>query len=725
MRIAVAGNPNSGKTTLFNMLTGGHQRVGNYSGVTVEKKEGILRHEGRVIIFEDLPGTYSLQGVSAEEEIAGEELLTGSAQAVLYVADAGLLERSLLLAVQIRELGRPMILACNMIDELNAQGYDLDFDRLSEKLSACALPTVGVTGFGLDTVRSKLEAVAKDQKTGPLVLSYGPILDPALDELADILRTRYSSALTALGKCPERCLALLLLEGNGRAWAAVRECANGDVEDLKAVCEKARDAASLADTRIEDIVAIRRHDFCERVSNEVRIPRKETHSRMRLSDKIDAVLAHSVWGAIIMIAILYAMFNLVIIAGAYPQECLESLFGSLGTFIRESMPDGFLTSLLTDGIINGLGGVLSFVPLIIILFMLIAVLEDSGYMARMAYIADRLFRFFGLHGSSVMPYITAGGIAGGCAIPGVMATRTMASLPEKLATMLTLPYMPCGAKLPVVLLLAGTFFPENTANILFLVVLASWLIAFLMALLLRHTILKGESTPLVMEMPPYRWPSLRTVLIHGWERTWLYLRKAGVILLPISLLLWASMTFPSLPVEHILDFETRRSVLQNELSAHPDREEAIQRDLDTLQKEMDAAALRHSIAGRLGIWLEPWTAPCGFNWRTDVALLGGIAAKEAIVSTLGTAYSLGIAVAEDDAPLSQLLANDPEWNKAVALSLLVFVLLYSPCFVTLVVINQESGSWKWVAFGILFNTALAYGAASAIYQTRALWETLV
>lgn len=728
LRIAVAGNPNSGKTTLFNMLTGAHQHVGNYNGVTVEKKEGILRHEGREIIFLDLPGTYSLSAYSPEERIASETLLAGTEQAVLYVADAGLLERSLLLAVQIREMGQPMVLACNMMDELRAQGHDIDFTQLSALMGATAVPTVGVSGQGVQELFVQVEHVALAGSPTPLHVSYGPLLDPVLDTLADLVGQQHPEALRHYGAAPARWMALMLLEENPRAWAAVHAAGSDAESAARKVCDKARAAAQEQDNRVEDTIALYRFTFCRNVVQHCLRHGEQQRARMRLSDSLDKVLAHSVWGAVVMFAVLYVIFNLVIFVGAYPQEWLENGFSWCSSTLRTLLPEGFATSLVTDGIIDGLGGVLSFVPLIVILFVLIAILEDSGYMARMAYIADRLFHFFGLHGTSVMPYIIAGGIAGGCAIPGVMATRAMPSPMEKLATMLTLPYMTCGAKLPVVLLLAGTFFPDNVANVLFCVVLASWLVAFLMARLLRFTVLRGVPTPLVMEMPPYRWPSARTILLHGWERTWMYLRKAVVVLLPVSILLWAAMTFPSLPVETALEFENHKGVLAQKMQISgisQEQKDELQEQIDALDKEQEAAALRHSLAGRLGAWVENYTAPIGFNWRTNVALIGGIAAKEAIVSTLGTAYSLGSDVGEDDAPLSTLLKRDPSWNAGVALSLLVFVLLYSPCFVTLVVIRQESGSWKWVAFSIVFNTILAYTAALAVYKTYPWWGTLL
>lgn len=723
VRIAVVGNPNSGKTTIFNMLTGSRQHVGNYSGVTVEKKEGVLLHEGREVIFLDLPGAYSLSAYSPEERIAGAVLRAGTEQAVLYVADAGLLERSLVLAVHIREMGMPMVLACNMMDELRAHGKDIDFAALSGALNVTALPTVGVRGQGMEELLDAVERAGREDPPPPLHVSYGPVLDPLLDELVVLLEQRFPTALHRYGAVPPRWMALMLLEKDDSAWNALRLDGAEAEEAATAICREAETAVRARGMEVEELVAGQRFRYCRETACRCLTGGGADDARMRFSDRIDSVLAHSFWGAGIMLGVLYAMFFLVISLGAYPQEWLEAAFRWLGENFRGTFPEGFATSLVTDGVIAGLGGVFSFVPLIIILFGLIAILEDSGYMARMAYLADKPFHFFGLHGTSVMSYIIAGGIAGGCAIPGVMATRAMRSPMEKMATMLTLPYMVCGAKLPVVVLLAGTFFPRNAANILFAVVLTSWLLAFFISLLLRKTILRGEAAPLVMEMPPYRWPNLRTILLRAWERSWMYLKRAALVLAPLSVLLWAAMTFPSLPAEMVLEFESRRSVLEGQGKApgiSEERRMALQEEVDAIIGEQEAEALRRSLAGRLGTWLEQYTQPVGFDWRTNVALLGGIAAKEVIVSTLGTAYSLGPEL-EENAPLSEKLRQDPSWNEGVALSLLVFVLLYAPCFVTLVVMRQESGSWKWVAFSIVFNTALAYGAAFFVYRLYGWW----
>ena len=756
LRFAIAGNPNCGKTTVFMALTGARQHVGNYSGVTVEKKEGIIRHQGQKLVLVDLPGTYSLSAYSQEEVVARNVLLSGTVQAVINVVDAGILERGLLLTAQLREMGLPVVLACNMMDEARAAGIEIDFARLSSMMGVSALPTVGTSGKGLhealDAARGRALADAEPDpaepapcpdaapypepalavaqgalcprlKTQALRISYGPVLDPALAQMEELIAGSSRMAASPYAHCAPRWLALNLAQSDPETLRAVHAADPTLADWLETLCRDLHQTLRAQDMDVEGLVADGHSAFVRTVATSC-ISKTGNRQRLGMSDRLDKVLAHALWGALVMLGVLYAMFQITIVLGSYPQAWLESGFSLLSEMVGSALPEGLLSSLIIDGLIAGVGGVLSFVPLVLIMFALIAIVEDSGYMARMAYIADRVFQMFGLHGASVMPYIISGGIAGGCAIPGVMATRTMRSPKEKLATMLTLPYMACGAKLPVYLLLVGTFFPENAANMMFMIILLSWAFAFFVALFLRKTVLRGEATPLVMEMPPYRLPTVRGICIHCWERTWMYLKKAGTVLVPLAMLIWAGMTFPALDPQLALPFENDMARLSAALEnpelakdAHADLEDR----LANAEKALNAERLRHSFAGQLGTWLEDVTLHAGFSWRTDVALIGGIAAKEAIISTLGTAYALGKQDPDDDVSLAELLRNDPSWNQGSALALLVFVMLYAPCFVTLVVIRQESGSWKWVFFSIIFNTLLAFAMAVGIYQAYCAW----
>ncbi|MGD9124644.1 MAG: ferrous iron transport protein B, partial [Desulfarculaceae bacterium] len=403
-------------------------------------------------------------------------------------------------------------------------------------------------------------------------------------------------------------------------------------------------------------------------------------------------------------AVLYAVYHFVFWASEGPVVWLEDFFSWLGTAVEAGLPQGMLRSLIVSGVIDGVGGVLGFAPLIMFMFFAIALMEDTGYMARMAYLMDRVLRTFGLHGNSVLAMIVGGGISGGCAVPGVMATRTLKDPQARLATILVVPLMNCGAKLPVYAVLVGAFFAGHQAQVMFALTLISWALALLAAKVLRSTILKGEQAPFVMELPPYRLPTFKGLLIHTWERTWQYVKKAGTIILGVSILIWALMSFPGLSPEQQTHFTDR-------LSGAADAQARA-----AVLAHRAEAELSGSAAGRLGHWLSYLTNPLGFDWRTDVALVGGFAAKEVIVSTLGTAYSLGGVNDQEHKGLSARLAASPDWSPLKAFALMVFVMVYAPCFATVVIIYRETGSWGWPAFAVIYTTLLAYLLAFLVYQ---------
>lgn len=718
-RIALAGNPNCGKTTAFNAWTGARQHVGNYPGVTVERKEGVAHTRGEAVQLVDLPGTYSLTAYSMEEVVVRRELIENPPPAVINVADASALERNLYLTVQLLEMGQPLVLALNMMDEARKAGYQIDTARLSLALSSPVIETVARSGEGLDAALSAaLEIGNSASAREGLQISYGSDLDPVLTSM----EKQITEAGIWKAAAPVRWFAIKLLEGDTEAWHQL-QAADSRLEavlraEYNAVADHIR---STTGTSPEAVISDYRYGFIRGMLKDGIVTHVGNRDRLALSDKLDKVLVNPLLGPIIMLAVLYLVFQVTFVIGAYPQGWVEDLFGRMGELSADLLPDGMLKSLVVDGLIAGLGGILSFVPLVLILFAFVAFLEDTGYMARMAYMVDRIFRAFGLHGNSMMAYITAGGIAGGCAIPGAMATRTLRSPKEKLATLLTLPYMPCGAKLPVFLLLAGVFFPGSEATVMMGMLLAGWLCALVIARLLRSTIIKGESTPFVMELPPYRLPTLRAIGIHCWERAWMYIKKAGTVLLAASILIWAAMTFPQLDQEAAAPYEAAIAAAEEKLEALPsdapeDAREAAQNEVEQAQQNLAEAELQNTVGGRLGMALEPLTRPAGFNWRTNVGLVSGIAAKEALVSTLGTAYSLGEVDPEDAGSLAETLAAQPDWSRANALSLMLFVLLYSPCFVALVVIKNEAGGWRWLVFSLVFNTLLAYGVAVAAYN---------
>ncbi|MFO7816218.1 MAG: ferrous iron transport protein B [Desulfovibrionales bacterium] len=717
--IALAGNPNSGKTTLFNALTGSRQHVGNYPGITVEQKEGYAQANGNTLHFIDLPGTYSLTAYSQEELVARNFLAEHTPHMVVDVINAGALERNLYLAVQILELGIPLILALNMMDEVRAKGQTINTELLARKLGGPVVETVARQGLGKNLLKQKILSASEHdfQKKEPLNISYGPDLDPVIQSMVQKIEQQDFFTSTF----PPRWIALKYLEGDeevrAKGLSINRELARELEEEAAKVADHCQKTLN---TYPEAIIADYRYGFISSLLKDV-VSRDTHQERLEFSDRLDQVLTHRFLGPVIMILILYGVYKATFWLGETPMGWLEAFFDWLKINLSAVLPDGLLQSLVISGIIDGVGGVLGFVPLIAVMFLCISFLEDSGYMARVAYMLDRVFRIFGLHGCSVMPFIISGGIAGGCAVPGIMATRTLRSRKEKLATMITAPFMTCGAKLPVFLLLAGVFFPKHQAAVLFLISLAGWFFALLVSRILRWTVIRGPSTPFVMELPPYRLPTTSGILIHTWERAWEYIKKAGTVILAISILLWAAMTFPRLPQEDVQPFEKRIAQVQKQKNAKALPPDQAQDKIQKIEKELGQIKLKYSVAGRMGTALEPVTELAGFDWKLNISLIGGFAAKEVIISTLGTAYSLGQTAEEGQPSLAKKIAADPQWDAKKAVSAILFILLYAPCFVSVVVMAKEAGSWGWAGFSMVFNTAAAFLVAVGVYQTLILF----
>jgi len=727
--IVLAGNPNSGKTTLFNELTGARQHVGNYPGVTVEKKQGTCISDAGKFNIVDLPGTYSLTAYSLEEVVARDFLVDEKPSMIVNIVDASNLERNLYLSVQFMEMGIPVTIALNMMDVAKKRGISIDIEKLSQLLNVPVVPTVARSGEGkkelLQTIASTVNS-----KVDPLIISYGRDMDTAIDEMEEIIQS--SAFLTENYRA--RWTAIKYLENDSQVIESGQKADRKVALQLEKIVEKvSAHLAATLDAHPEGIIADQRYGFINSILKQNLITYYQDKNRLQLSDKIDKVVTNRFLGPILMVAILLGLYKFTFTYSEIPIGWFESFFGWVGNIADSNLPDGLLKSLVISGIIDGVGGVLGFVPLIMFMFLGIAFLEDSGYLARMAFMLDRVFRMFGLHGSSVMAFIVSGGIAGGCAVPGVMAARTLKSPKERLATLLTVPFMNCGAKLPVFALLVAAFFAENEAMVMLLITMISWMGALLVAWALRSTIIKGEATPFVMELPPYRMPTFKGILIHTWERTWQYIKKAGTVILGISIVLWAMMTFPGLPETKTQKFENQRSVITSGVTAQvlseletSDEDQlseqalTIKESLTQVDFDEAHAGLKNSIAGRIGSSLEGITKFAGFDWRTNIALVGGFAAKEVVVSTLGTAYSIGEVDPEETTSLSERLKTAKGWGPLTAFSLIIFTIFYAPCFVTVVCIAKEAGSWKWAAFSVVFNTALAFGLSVVFYQVGSI-----
>ncbi|WP_028579814.1 ferrous iron transport protein B [Desulfogranum japonicum] len=716
IHLALAGNPNAGKTTLFNFLTGARQHVGNYPGITVEQKEGCCIHDDFGLSIVDLPGTYSLTAYSAEELVARDYLVNNNPDVVINVVDASNLERNLYLTSQFLELGTPLIIALNMVDVAESRGFVIDAEKLSELIGVPVVPIVARSGKGVNALLDQVVTMVRDKKqTEPILLRYGSDIDQVLTQITPVITEH--GLLTST--YPARWVGVKLLENDKQIISIAQEEQPEITQQLLDQCEKvATHLKTTAGVYPESVVADHRYGFIKSILRQNVVTQKFVGDRLYTSDRIDKIVTHRFLGPLIMAAVLFGLYYFTFTFSGSLVGAFESTFAFLSSTANNLLPDGPIKSMVISGIIDGVGGVMGFVPIIMFMFFGIAILEDSGYLARVAFMMDRIFHTFGLHGSSVMPFIVSGGIAGGCAVPGVMATRTLRSPRERLATLLTVPFMNCGAKLPVLTLIIGAFFADHQAVYMFFATLLAWMVALCAAKFLRLTVLRGESTPFVMELPPYRFPTFRGLLIHTWERTWQYMKKAGTVILGISILLWAMMTYPSLPESQVAKFEQQHQEIATsyQKTDGEQSEQAYEMALQELQSQEAMTRLRHSLAGRIGLAMENLTQLAGIDWRTNIALLGGFAAKEVIISTLGTAYSLGEVDPEESTPLKVRLAEDPNWNPVVALAVLVFIMFYAPCFVTVVCIAKESGSWKWAFFSIGFNTTLAFLMAVGIFQ---------
>ena len=693
MTIALAGNPNSGKTTIFNALTGARQHVGNYPGVTVERKEGRCRHKNKEIQIVDLPGTYSLTAYSIEEAVTRNFIIDEHPDIVIDIVDASNLERNLYLALQLMEIGAPVVLAFNMSDVAHNRGIEFDLDRLSELLGGPIVSTVGHKGAGLNELLDV--AIEEVQAPGSRIrprLEYGREIEQERGRIAGLLA---ESKMDLDNREPE-WVALKLLENDAELQKRIVE---PHIKEALEVSMKSIENTTGDPPEI--LIADHRYGYISGACQEC--VRSTVEKRHEISDKIDAIVTNRVLALPIFAFLMYAVFHLVFTLGAPPMDWLEALFGWMGGTIAGFWPQGsesVMKSLLVDGVIGGVGGVVIFLPNIIFLFLAIAILEDSGYMARAAFIMDRFMHKIGLHGKSFIPML----IGFGCSVPAIMATRTLENQRDRLTTMLVAPLMSCGARLPIYALIIPAFFPSQWhAPMLWLIYVIGIALAIILAKILRSTLFRGETEPFVMELPPYRMPTLKSVSLHMWERSWLYLKKAGTIILAVSIVLWALTSYPQKQTFDT-DYETR--IAQAE-------QQGQQETATALEQQRQAEELSHTLAGRIGHGLKPVINPMGFDWRIGTALIGAFAAKEVFVAQLGIVYSLGETEEESVSLRDQLRSN---YSPLVGFCIMLFCLISAPCMATIAVTRRESNSWKWALFQLGGLTVLAWTITTLVYQ---------
>jgi len=705
LKVALAGNPNAGKTTIFNALTGAHHKVGNYPGVTVEKREGSKTRNGTKYDFIDLPGIYSLTAYSIDEVVTRDFLLDHRPDVIVDVMDSTNLSRHLYLCLQFQELGIPVVGALNMSDEAEAKGIRIDDRALSEVLGIRMVKTIGPKGDGMERLLDAVDATVAETKAGKQpakYIQYGMELEEKLERLESMIAVDQSF----VSRFPARWLAVKLIEKDSHAFEKLA----GHKNELP-IAGEARAASSWIDHHFgkdaEIVVSEQRYGYIRGAVREaITIERKPDFS---VTESIDRIVMNRFLALPIFVGVLWAVFQITFALGEYPMLWLETFFSWLGNVAGALIPEGFIRSLVVDGMIGGVGGVFSFVPLIVLLFFLLSLLEDVGYMSRAAFATDKLLHTFGLHGQSVFPMM----LGFGCSVPAIMAARTLKSPRDRIVTILVIPFMSCGAKLPVYVLLSAAFFPDNAANVVMLMYAIGVVLALASASVLKKTILRGASTPFVMELPPYRAPTISGVMWHVWEKTLGYIQKAGTIILASSVLIWAITTFPA--------FEPGKAELETLTATYLAADPAA--NAEDLKEFIDASvaetALAQSAAGRIGKFIEPVFKPLGFDWKIGVATITGFAAKEVVVSTLGVLYSVGLDESEESEGLRQALINDPVFNPLVAFALMLFILVIPPCFATLATIKSELGL-KWMAFSIAFMMILGWTLGFAVYQIGSL-----
>jgi ferrous iron transport protein B len=713
--VVLTGNPNCGKTTLFNALTGLRAKVGNYAGVTVERKEGKLlgAPAGTDIRVLDLPGTYSLSPNSLDEQIARDVLLNRLPELpppdlIVVVVDASNFQRNLYYATQVVELGHPTIIALNMVDVAEANGHRIDEAKLAEALGVPVFPIVASAGQGVPELRARIIATVQNPP------EMKPELFCQLPGLFRIEATGLANLLaeTFKGRRLQATAEALLILSNEKALASSKEHYPQKIQDTVAAARKRLEAHGI-DWRGAPIVwrYERIAEIQQAVTTEL-APPGET-----ISDRLDRILTHKIWGTLIFIGIMALMFQSIFTFAKIPMDALQAIVDWAGNTVGKLIPPGDLNDLLVNGAIAGVGAVIVFLPQILLLFLFIGFLEDTGYMARAAFLMDRLMSKVGLHGKSFIPMLSSYA----CAIPGIMATRTIETPKDRLVTILVAPLMSCSARLPVYTLLIAACIPDmkvfGILKLQGLTMLAMYLlgtiVALLMAWLFKKTLLKGETPMLIMELPPYKRPLLRVVARHMWDRSRLFLRRAGTVILGVNILLWFLATYPhSREIEN--QYEQKRADLNASAVSVPS--ESKTKLLEEIDKQEAGEKLRNSFAGRMGHAIEPIIAPLGFDWKMGIGIITSFAAREVFVSTMSTVYNVGNADESDSGKLAlvQTLRDQkrsdgsPLYTPLLAVTLMVFYVFALQCASTVAVVRRETNSWKWPFFQWLYMGALAW-----------------
>lgn len=717
IQVALVGNPNCGKTTLFNYASDSHERVGNYGGVTVDVKEATVKRGDYTIKMSDLPGTYSITEYTPEELYVRSHIIRQKPDVVINVVDASNLERNLFLTTQLIDMNIKVVMALNMYDELEQKGTRLNYKDLGKMIGIPIIPTVAVKGVGINELMDKVIEVYedKDPTLRHIHINYGVMIEDAIRKIqAEIRKNVDISVLNST-----RYLSIKLLENDKTTRNLLRECDNYEtiIQQCQLEISKLeREYGEKSETIITDL----KYGFISGALKETCVEQKE--KQIGKKRDFDFLLTHRIWGFPIFFFFMWLMFQTTFTVGGYPMDWIDAGVGLLSDLITSTMQEGALRDLLVDGIIGGVGGVIIFLPNILILFFFISLMEDTGYMARVSFIMDRLMHKMGLHGKSFIPLL----MGFGCNVPSIMATRTLENRKDRIITMLISPFMSCSARLPVYVLLISAFFPHYQGLVLFSIYLIGVVIAVLVALVLKNTMFHKQDVPFVMELPPYRIPTLKNTVIHMWHKGSQYLNKMGSVILVASILIWVLSYYPR-DVNYSTDYDAQIAAVQSEKSL-PDS--VVQLRVNSVELLKAAEHQEQSYIGKLGQFIEPAIQPLGFDWKIGISIITGLAAKEIVVGSMGILYHADLEADENSGSLVEklqqqvhtkgVLKGQKVFTPLVAFGFMLFVLIYFPCIAVIAAIKKES-NWKWALFAMTYTTAIAWVVAFLTYQVGSLF----
>lgn len=730
INIALVGNPNCGKTTIFNHASGSKERVGNYSGVTIDAKTARFKHEGYIFNIVDLPGTYSISAYSPEELYVRDYIIRETPDVVLNVLDSSNLERNLYLTTELIDLDIKVVVALNMYDELNDNGDDFNYEKLGRMLGIPFIPTVASKGVGLKELFTKIIDVYhdRDETVRHIHINYGFLVEKAIRTIQDKIKIEKNFSLT--DKVSSRFLAIKLLQNDPSAIQLSETCANSEdiINTAKKESEKLEKDYK---NDSESIVTESKYGFLAGALKET-FKKGTSNKKFAKSQSIDKVLTHKFWGIPLFLFFMWLTFYITFTVGEYPMNSIEYGVESVSEMLRSNVPEGMVKDLVIDGIIGGVGGVIVFLPNIVLLYLFISLMEDTGYMARAVFIMDKAMHKIGLHGKSFIPLL----MGFGCNVPAILSSRIIESPRDRLVTILINPFMSCSARLPVYVLFISAFFVHNQASILFMLYITGILLAIISAMLFKKTVFKTIDIPFVMELPPYRIPTIRSISKHMWFRASQYLKKVGGIILLASVVIWALGYFPR-EVDLKIDYDKLAADTTKSFDAKinsyveidsPERLSLIsEKDITLKEIELMKKSEKQELSyiGQIGSFFQPIMDPLGFDWKMTISLLTGIAAKEIVVGTLGVLYHAEADADNQSSLVSKLQqqtykSGEKQGMKVitppVALAFMFFILIYFPCMGVVAAIKKESGGWKWALFSIAYTTFLAWGISLFVYN---------